>query len=31
MTRGMSWGYYPGGKLQQVTDNGVPTGSYLVV
>jgi YD repeat-containing protein len=28
MTRGNSWSYYPDGKLQQVTDNGVPTGSY---
>jgi RHS repeat-associated protein len=27
MTRGMSWSYFPDGKLQQVTDNGVPTGS----
>jgi YD repeat-containing protein len=27
MTRGMSWSYYPDGKFQQVTDNGVPTGS----
>ncbi|HEX9030339.1 MAG TPA: DNRLRE domain-containing protein, partial [Streptosporangiaceae bacterium] len=28
MSRGMGWSYYPDGKLQQVTDNGVPTGSY---
>jgi RHS repeat-associated protein len=28
MTRGMSWSYFPDGKLQQVTDNGVPTGSH---
>ncbi len=28
MSRTMSWGYYPDGKLQSRADNGVPTGLY---
>jgi len=28
MTRTMAWAYYPGGQLQSLTDDGVPTGLY---
>jgi RHS repeat-associated protein len=28
MSRTMNWGYYPDGKLQSVSDDGVPTGLY---
>src|SRR5260370_37973773 len=28
MSRTLSWGYYPDGKLQSRADNGVPTGLY---
>ncbi len=28
MSRTMTWGYYPDGKLASVADNGVPTGLY---
>ncbi|HEY2671359.1 MAG TPA: DNRLRE domain-containing protein, partial [Rugosimonospora sp.] len=28
MARTMNWGYYPDGKLQSVSDDGVPTGLY---
>jgi RHS repeat-associated protein len=31
MSRGLRWSYYPDGKLQAVTDNGVPTGMYAEV
>lgn len=28
MSRTMTWGYYPGGQLQSLADDGVPTGLY---
>jgi RHS repeat-associated protein len=31
MNRSQSWSYYPDGKLQSLTDNGVPTGMYAEV
>src|SRR5262249_55867243 len=31
MNRSRSWSYYPDGKLQSLTDNGVPTGMYAEV
>ena len=31
MQRSLSWSYYPDGKLQSLTDNGVPTGMYAEV
>jgi RHS repeat-associated protein len=31
LTRTMGWGYYPDGKLQSISDAGVPTGLYAEV
>jgi RHS repeat-associated protein len=31
MSRTISWGYYPDGKMASVTDNGVPTGLFAEV